>query len=151
MIKFGLVTAYDSATGTATVQYARPEACEKCGACGTSGRKETLRLKGQCKTGDWVKVELPDGKFLRAAAIAYVIPLVCFLLGLFLGYALSGGQENPALLAAGLGLGVGVLFLCLAEKKIKNKPEWTPRISAVYPDKPDLSQIGCDGQGGQMR
>lgn len=145
MIKFGLVTAYDDKTGMATIQYARPDACEKCGACGASGRRETLRLKADCRTGNWVKVELPDGKFLGAAAIAYLIPLACFFVGLFGGYLLSGGQETPALLGSGLGLGLGVLFLCLAESKIKNKPAWTPRVVAVYLDKPDIDQMGCQG------
>ena len=144
MIKFGLVTAYDGKTGMAALQYARPDACEKCGACGgASGRRETLRLKAECAPGNWVKVELPDGRFLSAAAIAYGIPLVCFLAGLFLGYFLSGGQETPALLGSALGLGVGVLFLGLAERKIRNKPEWTPRVVAVYETKPDIDQIGC--------
>ena len=146
MVKFGLVTAYDEQSGEATVQYARPDACEKCGACGASGRQETLRLKAECKPGNWVKVELPDGTFLSAAAIAYVIPLVCFFIGLFAGHLLSGGRETPALLGSALGLGVGVLFLRLAEGKIKNKPGWTPRVVAVYDDKPALEQIGCGGQ-----
>ena len=92
MIKFGQVQAYDKTTGEATIVYMRPDACAKCGACGGGGKSRSIRLKADCAVGDWVKVELPDGRFLGATALAYALPLACFLLGLFLGYSLSGGM-----------------------------------------------------------
>ena len=85
MIKFGQVQAYDKTTGEATIVYMRPDACAKCGACGGGGKSRSIRLKADCAVGDWVKVELPDGRFLGATALAYALPLACFLLGLFLG------------------------------------------------------------------
>ena len=89
MIKFGQVQAYDKTTGEATIVYMRPDACAKCGACGGGGKSRSIRLKADCAVGDWVKVELPDGRFLGATALAYALPLACFLLGLPLVYALE--------------------------------------------------------------
>ena len=145
MTKFGQVVSYNGDTGVATVRYARPDACDKCGACGGGGRQQTIELKAQCKEGDWVRVELPDGQFLRATALAYVIPLLCFFAGLLLGYFLSGKQETAALLSSAVGLGVGVLFLRLTETKVAGKREWTPTVTAVYDQKPEIGDIGCDG------
>ena len=70
MIKFGQVQAYDKTTGEATIVYMRPDACAKCGACGGGGKSRSIRLKADCAVGDWVKVELPDGRFVSATAIA---------------------------------------------------------------------------------
>ena len=52
------------------------------------GKSRSIRLKADCAVGDWVKVELPDGQFVSATAIAYALPLACFLMGLFLGLSL---------------------------------------------------------------
>ena len=147
MIKFGKVQAYDEQTGVATIVYERPDACEKCGACGTKKHEGSIGLKADCKVGDWVRVELPDAQFLRATAIAYVIPLCCFLAGLLLGYFLSGKRDLFALVGGMGGLAIGVLGISLADKRIRTKPEWSPRVTAVYSDKPDMEELGCGGAG----
>lgn len=145
MIKFGQVQAYDETTGEATIAYIRPDACAKCGACGSMSQKGSIRLKADCQVGDWVKVELPDGHFMKATMLAYVLPLVGFLLGLFLGYALSGGQEIWALLGSAIGLSLCAIILRLAEARISGRSDWTPRVTAVYHDKPEMDDIGCGG------
>ena len=145
MIQFGQVQAYDASTGEATIVYMRPDACAKCGACGSSGKPGSIRLKADCAVGDWVKVELPDRKFLHATALAYAVPLVCFLAGLFLGYSLSGGMELWALLGSAIGLSLSAAALRIAELRVRSRPEWTPRVRAVYHDKPTMEDIGCGG------
>ncbi len=146
MVKFGQVTAYNEKTGVATITYIRPEACAKCGGCGALTQSGTIDLKGDCKVGNWVKVVLPDGRFMQATLIAYILPLIGFLAGLFAGYFLSDGSELWALGGSLAGLGVCLLGLKLNEKHIAGKPEWTPRIEAVYTERPDsLDAIGCSG------
>lgn len=147
MTKFGQVASAQPENQTVTVRYARPDACEKCGACGGKTHEQAITLKGEAQVGDWVKVELPDGRFLNATAIAYLIPLACFLAGLFAGYLLSGQNELVAFAASLTGLGLSLLILKLADRRIAGKPEWTPRITAVYRQKPDMADIGCHGQG----
>ena len=67
MTKFGRVTAFDASSGMATIVYERPQACEKCGACSGRGYTGTLVIQAHCAVGDWVRVELPDGRFLGAS------------------------------------------------------------------------------------
>ncbi len=145
MIKLGRVTAYDQATKTATISYVRPDACAKCGGCSSMNQTGTIELKADCAVGNWVKVALPDERFLSATAVAYVIPLLCLLGGLFAGYFLSGRSEGWALAGSLLGLGLSLLVLRLTEKRIAGRPEWTPRVTAVYESKPDVDDIGCGG------
>ena len=146
MIKFGQVTAYNEKTGVATITYIRPEACAKCGACGGLSQTGSIDLKAKCKTGDWVKVVLPDSRFMTATLIAYIIPLIAFLAGLFAGYRVSGGSELAAVAGSLLGLLLSVLLLKWNEKRIAGKPEWTPHVAEVYAQRPDsLDAIGCSG------
>lgn len=145
MIKFGRVNDFDPRTGMATITYVRPDACAKCGACGSLNQSGEIRLKADCAVGNWVRVELPDGRFLHATALAYVVPLVGFLLGLWLGYSLSGGQELWALGGSLLGLGICTALLRVVEKRIAGRAEWTPRVTAVYDQKPEIDDIGCGG------
>ena len=143
MFKFGQVTAYDEATRTATISYIRPEACAKCGGCGGMSQTGTIDLKADCRVGDWVKVCLPDGRFMSATLLAYVIPLIGFLAGLFLGYRLSGENELWAVAGALAGIAVCAVGLRLNEKRIAGKPEWTPHVAEVYDHRPDIDDIGC--------
>ena len=118
MTKFGQVLAYNENTGIAAIGFNRPDACEKCGACGAQSHQGTIELKADCKPGDWVRVELPQGRFLQATALAYVLPLAGLLGGLLLGFLGGGGADGPTLLGGGLGLGISLLLLWLNEKRI---------------------------------
>jgi positive regulator of sigma E activity len=146
MTKFGQVYQYNVNTRVASVRFSRPEACAKCGGCGAGSQQGSITLKADCSVGDWVRVELPEGRFLSATAIAYVVPLVLFLTGLGLGWLLGGGSDLAMLAGsvAGIGLSVGVLYA--VNRRIAGKPQWTPRITEVYGAAPDMSRIGCAGE-----
>ena len=94
-----------------------------------------------------LKVELPDGRFLHAAALAYAVPLGLFLAGLLLGYRWLGG-EGAAILTGLLGLALGMLFLRLKDRALAGHPEWTPHITAVYEDRSAVDVLGCPGREG---
>lgn len=145
MVKFGQVTAYNEKNGMATISYVRPDACAKCGACGFMNQTGSIELKAQCEVGNWVKVVLPDSRFMSATALAYIIPLLCFLGGLALGYVLGGQSEGWAAVGAVGGLAVSLIVMRLAEKRIAGKPEWTPHVAEVYEHKPMVDDIGCGG------
>ena len=146
MVKYGQVTAYNERTGVATITYIRPEACAKCGACGGLSQNGTIDLKASCEVGNWVKVVLPDGRFMKATAVAYVIPLVGFLAGLFAGNAFSGGNELWTLGGSLIGLLICVAGLKLNEKRIAGNPDWMPHVAEVYAQRPaGLDAIGCSG------
>ncbi len=128
-----------------TIKYARPDACDKCGACGGASKDSTIELPADCTVGNWVRVDMPDSRFLRAAAIAYVLPLVTFLSGLFLGYFFFDHQELIALLGGILGLLVGGLAIVIINHFIRQNSDWQPKVVAVYDQKPDTDDLGCIG------
>lgn len=143
MVKFGQVYAYDQAKGLASIRFSRPEACGKCGACGSGTHQGEITLAAQCAVGDWVRVEMPETRFLSATAIAYVIPLIAMFMGLGVGVWLGGGNDIVTLLGALIGLGLSIGVLWGVERRVKGKPEWSPHITQVYPAMPDEVQIGC--------
>lgn len=72
-----------------TVKIMRAEACGKCKGC-LAGQIETemdLDAKNLCdaEIGDWVELELEENVFFRAVTIAYGIPFLFFVLGMFFG------------------------------------------------------------------
>ena len=89
---------------------------------------------------------LPEGRFLEATAFAYVVPLVGLLLGIGLGWLLGGGADGYTVLGAVLGLGLSAVVLRVVDKRVSGRPEWTPHITAVYDEAPDLDSIGCHAE-----
>ena len=80
--------------GTATVFLQRESACSgdchKCSGCGAA--KEVMIFEAQnpigAQRGDLVVIESGTGPVMKAVGIFYVLPLVLFFLGFFLGDAL---------------------------------------------------------------
>ena len=142
MTKFGQVIAYDSNTRMATIAYSRPEACEKCGGCGSSTHKGSVILQADCAPGNWVRLELPESRFLQATALAYGIPFAGFMGGLLLGFWLFK-QEIFAAITALLGLGISFGVLRLIDRRIRNRQDWSAQVTQVFDEKPGLAEIGC--------
>ena len=143
MTKFGQVIAYHREAGLATIAYARPDACEKCGGCGAASHQGVIRLKAVCDVGNWVRIEMPQARFLQAVAMAYVLPLMGLLLGLVAGYWAGGRTDGWTLAGGALGLGLSILILRLHERRVTDQPEWRPHVVDVYTEKPTQEIIGC--------
>ena len=79
--------------GTAVVIHVRESACSgdchKCSGCGAA--KETILLKAKnpigAMRGDVVLLESATGPVLKAAVVMYMIPMLLFFLGYFVGDA----------------------------------------------------------------
>lgn len=117
-----------------TVAFCRPADCEKCGVC-QGGRAQTqLTLKGKAQVGDRVVVDMPTGNVLKATALAYVVPLVGLIGGMLIGYVLSPSPDSvnlSALIGGGAGLGLALLVIRLADKKIRLNRAWHPQLLRV--------------------
>ena len=82
--------------GTATVIHVRESACSgdchKCSGCGAA--KETIVLKAEnpvgARRGDLVTLESATGPVLKAATVLYVVPMLLFFVGYFVGDAIFG-------------------------------------------------------------
>ena len=100
--------------GTAMVIHVRESACSgdchKCSGCGAA--KETVLLKAKnpigARRGDLVKLESETGPVLKAAAVLYMIPMLLFFAGFFVGDLLwqRGALTGCLAFVAGIGLAV---------------------------------------------
>lgn len=128
MIRTGRVT--EAANGRLKVCFDRPEMCEKCGACTGHAHRELVELEGNAAVGAQVDVEMPDARIVKASALAYVIPLLGLMAGVFLGQTLL--KTDAAAAAGGLiGLFLAWGGLHLADRRLGRRNAWKPRIIAV--------------------
>ena len=124
------------ADGTATVLVIRESACSgdchKCSGCGAA--KEAVLFTAAnpigARRGDLVKVESATGPVLKAAVVLYVIPLVLFFLGYYLG-TLPG---NFGALGGGLGFMLGVAIIVIYDRKVVKKADLGYTITAYAAD-----------------
>ena len=122
--------------GTATVFVIRESACSgdchKCSGCGAA--KETLIFTAQnpiqASRGDLVKVESATGPLMKAAAVLYVLPLVLFFLGYYLG-TLPG---NFGALGGCLGFVLGIALVVVYDRKVVKKSNLGYTITAYAAD-----------------
>lgn len=127
-----------------TVVFERHEACGDCHACSmgsTNCKKHTLTIRGKAEVGDEIVVEMDESHVMAASAVAYMIPFAGFILGLLIGYALSGRQTlmNGELLTALFAvLGTGAAYLVMrALDPIFSRGRWEQRIvSVTKPEQP---------------
>ncbi len=113
--------------GTAKAVHIRESACSgdchKCSGCGAA--KETLFLTVRngigARVGDVVRIESESGPVLMGVAVFYVVPMVLFFLGYFLGEHLwaLGGLVGGIGFAAGIGLTVVYDRLVARKQKIE--------------------------------
>ena len=109
--------------GTALVVHVRESACSgdchKCSGCGAA--KETVLFTADnpigAAVGDFVKVESSTAPVLKAAMVLYVLPLVLF----FLGYWLGTLPGSFGALGGGLGFVLGVAIVIAYDRLVVNK------------------------------
>jgi sigma-E factor negative regulatory protein RseC len=110
--------------GTATVFLQRESACSgdchKCSGCGAA--KEVMVFEVQnpigAQRGDLVVIESKTGPVMKAVGVFYVLPLVLFFLGFWLG-----SFVNMSTLAACLGFCAGIALTVVYDRKIAKKEE----------------------------
>lgn len=124
------------ADGTASVLLVRESACSgdchKCSGCGAA--KETMIVTAQnpigAGKGDLVKVESATGPIMKAAVVLYVIPLVLFFLGYYLGTLLG----NLGTLISCLGFVLGILIVVFYDRRMGKKNDLGYTITAFAAD-----------------
>lgn len=122
-----------SDNGTAQVMVIRESACSgdchKCAGCGAA--KETLLFEATnpigAKPGDLVVVQSESGPVLAGAAVLYMVPLVLFFLGYFLGDLFGMGG-----LAGVLGFVLGFVLAAVYDRKVTAKKNTVYTITG-YP------------------
>lgn len=121
--------------GTATVVHVRESACSgdchKCSGCGAA--KETVLFTADnsigAAPGDLVKVESSTAPVLKAAAVLYLLPLVLF----FLGYWLGTLPGTFGTIGGVLGFMLGVLLVIVYDRLVVKKVNLRYTITAFAP------------------
>ena len=118
--------------GTADVIHVRESACSgdchKCSGCGAA--KETVIFTAGnpigARPGDLVKVESSTAPVLKAALVLYVLPLLLF----FLGYWLGTLPGSFGALGGGLGFVLGLGIVVAYDRLVVNKADLRYTITA---------------------
>lgn len=125
---------YDN--GTADVFVIRESACSgdchKCSGCGAAKESVVVNAANRigARRGDLVKMVSDTAPVMKAAVVLYVIPLVLFFLGYYLG-TLPG---NFGALGGGLGFALGVAVVLVYDRAVGKKNDLGYTITAFAGD-----------------
>lgn len=99
----------------------RSERCKSCGICPIASDGTILlkvKLDGQVKVGDEVKVMTKDRYVILSAFIVYIIPVIALIIGYFLGDSLFSSE--PLKIGFGfLFMGISFLINRIIDKKVR--------------------------------
>lgn len=125
----------------AQVSIQRHAACGDCGACHVGRDKMTMNAFAVnaigAKEGELVEVEMQFTNVMKAAMIAYGIPLVMFFIGAVVGFymlnpILGAGESPMPAFFAGLGLtALSYMIIRALEKKGVFTKGYEPHITAI--------------------
>ena len=108
--------------------------CHKCSGCGAA--KEAMLFTADnplgARTGDLVKVVSQSAPVLKGAAVLYVLPLVLFFLGYYLG-TLPG---NFGVLGGCLGFLLGCAGVVVYDRKVMRRQNIGYTITAFAGNTP---------------
>lgn len=129
--------------GRPMARVVRTEACQSCRACDFGESQELLVEvdRNLYSAGDEVVLEMQGRDFTFASVIAYGIPLVFMLAGMFLGGpiadALATSRDITQAVAALISTALGLLLIKLLEPKIKGSGNFSPRVLSLSDDTED--------------
>jgi sigma-E factor negative regulatory protein RseC len=137
MEQVGQVVALDGDLATVVVR--RHDVCGKCGGCGAmlSGGGENYvkaRNMAGAHVGQSVKVVTDTGKVLKASFVAYIIPILALLAGIWLGQQFGAALGLFAREEL-VGLAFGIAFLLLSYLAVRGYDRRVagegPRVAVV--------------------
>ena len=135
MTNKGIVTEANG--GRLTIVFDRHEACGDCHNCMMGSedcKKHTIVLPGQAAPGDVVEVEMDETHVMAASALAYLVPLAGFALGLFIGWLLRARTPLNGDLTMTLCAVAGTALAYLVMRALDphfSKGRWEPKIVSV--------------------
>ena len=125
---------------TAKLKMQRHSACAACGKCATTNSAESKEILVEvdntigAKVGDHVEVSMDNMNVLKAAVMAYIIPLIALLVGTIGTYYILGA----------IGMTTGLVGICLTiicylylkknDKKFRDSREFIPVITRILID-----------------
>lgn len=125
----------------AFVKVQRSSACSHCesrGICQVENEKEMVveveNVLGG-KPGDQVEIMIPTGSFMKISLMVYMLPVLAFIFGAFIGDSLATRLSlNPSLSAIIVGIGLMAIFFYLLkrlDKVLSGKKGYTPHMTRL--------------------
>ena len=134
MVEKGVVSGLNK--GRLIVNIERHAACAGCKACNVaSGRLMAIEVDNTigAKIGDRVNIELDDSIFLKTALLFYLLPLLGFIFGVFIGSVSLKGADlilPNEVLSTLFGVLIMVIILLGVRKYSRTRTQrYRPRIS----------------------
>ncbi|MBS3897712.1 MAG: SoxR reducing system RseC family protein [Dethiobacter sp.] len=134
--------------GRAVVLVSRHQVCGKCGGCGVAisgageNQLEVLNQVG-AEVGDRVKVVSDSAHVLRASFVAYILPMLALLAGVYAGQVL----DQTYTIFARLDILLGILFFFASyffvrayDKKMAAGQIKASIVAIVPPDEPPVDE-----------
>jgi sigma-E factor negative regulatory protein RseC len=139
--KKGLVVK-TGADGWAEVITDKLDACAACAtarncpsSCKSTRMVTRVLNRAGAREGDMVSIYQSTGSVLQSAALLYLIPVACLIIGALIGAGISDklaiDESSSALLFGLTGLGVGFVSLAQFSKRISTKSRFMPTIVDV--------------------
>lgn len=126
---------------TAKLKLKRHSACASCGKCATTSEEKDIIVEVDntigAKVGDRVEVNMESVNVLKAAFIAYTIPLVALLLGTvgtFYFLKVTSITKNIEIISGLVGLiftFISFLILKKNDKKFRDSKEYIPIVTRI--------------------
>lgn len=131
-----IATVVSCQQGRITVEYTRASACGHCqheSSCSISAvneaesKSQRIEIDSELTltTGQQVRIGIPEKSLVKGALLAYIVPLVCILIGAISGQYLSSGNDLPSIIGAFIGGIVGFTLI-----------KWRSRSDKVMEYKP---------------
>ena len=130
----------------------RNECCDHCEArdgCRVMGGGKDMFFEVEntmnAQLGDQVKVRVSDKAFLKAIFLVYVIPMIAFIAGAFLGNNMGESfGMNPSAASALAGFGVmGVVFagVRVIGNRLGQNASYKPRMIGIVAKAEDIQEL----------
>lgn len=123
----------DSAGGVARVKVRRNGGCGRCsepGGCGNAAESRcdefVVLNELNVRPGDQVLIDIPEGAALRAALLAYGLPLAGIVCGALTGFALAASDA-----ASFAGAVLGFLLALGSIRALRSRGVSRPRIAEI--------------------
>lgn len=125
---------------TAKLKLKRHSACASCGKCATTSESKDIIVEVDntigAKVGDRVEVNMETVNVLKAAFIAYTIPLMALLIGTVGAFYILSYMNinNIEVISGGVGLTFTLLSFLMLKKndsKFRESKEYIPIVTRV--------------------
>ncbi|MBP9044630.1 MAG: SoxR reducing system RseC family protein, partial [Spirochaetes bacterium] len=106
--------------------------CDNCGQCNTVHVELYAVNKVNAKIGQKVRFVMPDDNMLKIAFMAFIVPMISLILGIYLGNSaassLALNTTAGSFIGAILFLALSLLFVYNYDKNFKNNKKNFPHI-----------------------